>query len=187
MEIRDLLKNVNSSFTSREKAAQTFKKDPGLIKAAVSLLSDKDQGLKLKALYSLEFLARQRISLLYPHLPALVKYAENSQNSSANRCLAKIFCLTTEEISLKTQKEKLSFQIRDSIIETFFTWLIGNESPAVKVFSMQSLFNLKNHKDWIALELRSVLEKDFKASSAAYQSRARKILRKLEHEFSDKI
>ncbi|MCP9200131.1 hypothetical protein MKO06_09440 [Gramella sp. GC03-9] len=187
MEIRNILQEMNTSLASRENAAKILIGRPRLIQDAVSLLNENETKLSIKALYCLEILARKDIDLLMDQLKHLTHYAKTSENSSANRCLAKIFSLATEKDSLAGKTSYLPSEIKESIMETSFSWLIREESIAVKVFSMQTLWDLRCENDWIAAELKAVLQNDFPGASAGYQSRARKILRKLNHEFSDKI
>lgn len=62
-----------------------------------------------------------------------------------------------------------------------FDFLESNEPIAVRVFSMTVLANIAKHEPDLKKELRLIIEQRMEWECAAFQSRARKVLRQLSH------
>jgi hypothetical protein len=68
---------------------------------------------------------------------------------------------------------------KTQLLNLCFDYLTGNYSVAVKVYSMQILYNLSLEIPEIAVELSNILEESLPDASPGYRSRGEKILRKL--------
>lgn len=178
MTAEQILSNVDASLQKREKAAEILASSEGLRRQSLTIIKNKTD-LSLKALMVFEILGRMDFKLIAPFIPALIKIAHDYTNSSSRRCLAKIFNFAINEHKNKNSTFQLNRTLRTNIIELSFLWLISEEKTAVKVFSMQNIYDLREDEPWIEAELMAILEKDLPGSSAGYKSRASKILRKL--------
>jgi len=70
----------------------------------------------------------------------------------------------------------------DTLIEGSFDWLIDPETPvAIQCNCMDVLCNLSEKEDWIADELRNILEQNLLSDSPALLSRTKSVLKKLKH------
>ena len=168
-----------------------------LNKGKVSELSCQaaDGGISAADLLDLTFYPRQEVAfraawildclvLTYPECFAplvsrfLERYSDQS-NRSCQRHFTKIMmCLTASKCPDK-------FQIpvgynQESIIESTFEWLIDPATPvAVRVNSMDILFNLSYTTPWIAAELALQVDFLLQSGGAAVQSRGKAIAKKL--------
>ena len=80
----------------------------------------------------------------------------------------------------KSIKHKLAVLNIELLIEQLFDWMIDTEVKiAVKVFSAEALYNLRQQHDWIKDELRNQLEFLMRNGSPAIQTRGRKLLKGL--------
>lgn len=79
------------------------------------------------------------------------------------------------EIPVKLKKKDKSI-----LLNLCFDYLSGSFSVAVKIYSMQVLYNLSLENPEIGIELRHIIESDLLTSSPGYRSRGTKILKKLE-------
>ncbi|MGA8853023.1 MAG: hypothetical protein WB492_02485, partial [Christiangramia sp.] len=133
----------------------------------------------LKCLMALEMLGRNNFQFLRPYSSQLILSGKLFSDSSSKRCLAKLYGLIIDEHLNKQSEFKLTRNLKQEILELNFNWLLSQEKVAVKVFSIQNIYDLRHEEDWIGEELKGILEKEILNSSAGYKSRATKILRKL--------
>jgi hypothetical protein len=75
---------------------------------------------------------------------------------------------------------KLKKRDKSTLLNLCFDYLSGSFSVAVKVYSMQVLYNLSLENPEIGIELSHVIESNLSTSSPGYRSRGTKILKKLE-------
>ena len=74
---------------------------------------------------------------------------------------------------------ELTNRDKSILINLCFDYLLSKEYPAaIRVFSMQVLFNLSRELPEIGEELFRILEDQLPEASAGYRSRARRILKK---------
>ena len=179
MKIQDILSKTDASLKKRILASEELIKSETLRRQAVELIKTQDKDFSLKALLALEVLGRDHLDLLESYLPSLITYGKAYQDSSSRRCLSKIYNFAIRRYINSETTFNLSTTLKLEIIEQSFLWLVSQEATAVKVFSMQNIFELREEKPWIPKELEGILEKDMAHSSAGYKSRGIKILRKL--------
>ena len=118
---------------------------------------------------------RKRIELLQPDLKLFLEVLELNKIETVSRILAKI-CELLTAASIKKKTIVLNASEQQQIIARCFDWLITDEKVAVKVFAMQSIYNLKDTKPWIQDELKAQLTLQYDSSTAAFKSRASKLL-----------
>ena len=74
----------------------------------------------------------------------------------------------------------MSCELSDKAVESLLNWsfdqLIQDRAVAVKVFAMQTVYQLMDFEPWIRNELRNILLNNMQRESAGYRARAKKIL-----------
>ncbi|MDR5590076.1 hypothetical protein [Christiangramia sp. SM2212] len=179
MKLTGILKNMDASLANREKVADKILENPELFSEVVLFIKSSNPELSSKTLLALEIISRNNFEFIQQLIPELIVSGKKLKDSSSRRCLSKIYGLAINKEQDQSGNYTLSSKLKKDIIELSFQWLISDEKPAVKVFSMQNLFDLRNEQKWITAELKAILQKDILDSSAGYKSRATKILRKL--------
>ena len=170
---------MDNSISSRSKIAGILAQDPEYLNECIELIVKHNDDFSLKCLMAIEMLSRNRFHFLKPYSSQLILCGKLFSDSSSRRCLAKLYGLIIDENLNKQSKFELTRNLKQEILELNFKWLLSQEKAAVKVFSMQNIYNLRHEEDWIGKELKGILEKEILNSSAGYKSRATKILRKL--------
>ena len=178
MTAKEILINTDATINKRKQAADLLLKSPKLLRDFIEIVvTAKD--LSVKAAYVIEVLSRQNFEIISQYIPALIPSGKKQTDSSARRCLAKIYNLALNKHYDSNSNFCLSEDLKKEILELSFLWLGSKEKAALQVFSMQNIYDLKDEASWIKEELKGILEKDIMNSSAGYKSRASKILRKL--------
>jgi len=177
------IEKVNHSMASRAEAVDLVIHNlevlPELIKKAFS--DDKNH---FKYCWWLEFLNREHIEILCPHINEILNKAHTLTNQSAIRPIAK----TIETFVLNNYSKgpngvvqrMMSPVVKEKMVELGFQWLIDDQlKVAARAYSMTSLYHLGKDVSWVHPELRLVIEQSYATESVAYQARARMILKKL--------
>lgn len=132
----------------------------------------------VKAFWGLEFVCEKKLKLFVPYIDAFCETLPLLQNDSAIRPATKI-CFFLVKSNHRKNGISLSTEQEHNIIEVLLDRLIQNEKVAAKVYAMKALFVLSKKYPWIADDLKLILAQDFPDHSAAYQSVARNLLKKL--------
>jgi len=178
-EIYIELTKVNASRESRLKCAQLIKNDMSLFSYLIDILFNVDDKISCHAAWVLEFVCTDYISAINPHLDTFTKNIHKIHFDSAVRPVSKICVFIANACYSKennTFKMLLLPEHKERIVETCFDWLINNHKVAAKVFAMETLFLLGREENWIHADLKQILEQDFQTQSAAFKSRAKRIL-----------
>jgi len=106
--------------------------------------------------------------LLKPHTKRIIRELEHLEDEGVIRNLLKII----SEVPLK-----LSHKDKSILVNLCFDYLVSGQYPvAIRVFSMQILFNLSRDFPEIGQELARILEEELPDETPGYRSRARRIL-----------
>jgi len=179
MKAGNILLQMDNSLSKRKAAANKILKDHAILKETIALINSNEKNLSLKALMALEMLSRNNFQAIQAYSSELIHSGKLYHDSSSRRYLSKIYGQAIQVNLDNTSSFYLVSELKKEIIELSFLWLISNEKTAVKVFSMQNIFDLRLEKPWITEELRGVIEKEFPNSSQGFKPRATKILRKM--------
>lgn len=136
-----------------------------------------------RAAWVAEFMCKQDLGALFPHLEEFTAGLAGLRSDSSIRAMAKICELLTEAYYRPGGQgpvPPLNQTHRERITAACFDWLIGPHQVAPQAYSMRTLYLLGLEEAWIHAELRAVLEQGYPKGSAAYQARARHILKLLE-------
>ncbi len=173
---------VNHSRENRKRYAQLVINNPELLPQVMDILFKVDDKTSCRAAWLMEFVARENLDSILPHLDRFTEEMHSVHLDPAVRPVAKICEYLIEAYYSKHNnhtKEYLKPIHKERIIELSFDYMITDQKIAPKAYSMNSLYLLGQDYDWIHPELIMILERDFHSGSAGYKARARCLLKKL--------
>lgn len=137
------------------------------------------EDISYKACWTLEFVCLEKVELLFPYLDFYFENLPKVYKDQALRPLAKICELLAVQY-YKVNNTELIKILKDSnrkiMTSCCFDWLITNQRVACEVYAMSALYYLGTETDWVHSELKTILEANMHQRSAAYKSRAKKVL-----------
>lgn len=166
---------------SREENTDYIFRNPGLFQdlfAVATTLTDKNHH---KACWIMELVLENQLDLLFPKKDIFCQMLQQYDSESAIRSISKITLFLVQYHTRKQNQSSvlLSDQNIESITEACFDWLINDTKVASKAYAMQALYLLGKNTPWIYPDLKQILAQGFPEHSPAYQSAARKILKKI--------
>ena len=181
-QLYEELQYVNHSRENRLKYALMVIDNPDLITNVLDILFKVNNKRSPRAAWLLEFVARENLEIILPHLDRITSEMHKVHLDPAVRPMAKICeCLVEAYYSKHDNpvKNRLKTTHKERIIECCFDWMINDEKIAPKAYSMNSLYLLGQDYDWIHTELVIILERDYQIQSSGFKARARHILKKI--------
>ncbi len=181
-ELYKELDYVNHSRDNRQKYAHLVINNPQLLPQVLDILFEVDDKVSCRAGWLLEFVARENLDSILPHLDRFVAEMHTVHYDSAVRPIAKICEYLIEAYYHKNSnhtKDYLMPAHKEKIVELCFDYLISDQKIAPKAYCMNALFLLGQDYDWIHPELVLILERDIHLQSSGFKARARHILRKI--------
>lgn len=136
----------------------------------INLLEDQNPAISFRFIWLLEHVALQKPDLVYQHLAYIYSLRNQLRYPGYKRGFSKLIavCGFPEELE-------------GELVELMFSYLNDSNSDiAVKVFSMQALANICNKYPELSQELISSIENQYEHGTAAFKSRANKLVPKLE-------
>ena len=168
--------------SNRLNAAHWVLQHPETIPELLNYCFGNDKKLATKASWTLEFVCREDITLLYPHLNIFIANLPKAEGDGAVRAVA----LICELLAIEYYKKKntnlidiLTKEHKAMMTECCFDWMISNQKVACQARAMLVLYFLGTETDWIHSELHAILTKDLPTGSAGYKSRGGKILERI--------
>ncbi|PCH76074.1 MAG: hypothetical protein COB98_07290 [Flavobacteriaceae bacterium] len=132
----------------------------------------------IKAAWVLDIIARQNHVLFLPHLPTFCKQIHQIKNDSAKRPFAKIAAILSLEARKGTTIVFTPKQ-EEQLVAIHFDWLTSNTAIAVKVYSMETLYQLGFSNSWVHPALKTILIQELSSESPAYRAHGKKLLNNL--------
>jgi len=145
----------------------------------IDLTFTADKDIAFRAAWILENIFLQDPESYLKDLAYLVSRFREVKHESCQRHYAKILMHITTKKSpaIRHQLENLDLE---PVVEQCFDWLIDSEVKiAVKCFSAEALFNLRERYPWIKEELASQLEFLMRSGGPGIQSRGKRLLEAL--------
>ncbi|MEM6720625.1 MAG: adenylosuccinate lyase [Bacteroidota bacterium] len=176
------LNYVNHSREKRNYYANIVLNNPDLLPTLLEVVFTIDDKISSRAAWLFEFVARENLDAILPHLDMYIERMHTVYLNPAVRPMAKVAEYLIEAFYHRKPnltKEKLTQKHREKITEVCFDWMISDQKVAVKAYSMRSLYLLGREFDWIHEELYLILERDFASQSAAFKARARELMKRL--------
>lgn len=142
-----------------------------------------DSRLSYKALWVLEFVCREDLSALYPHLDYFFEHLHKAKLDQAVRPVAMI----CELLTLAYYKKKdanlqplFTQRHKEAMTECCFDWMITEQKVACQARAMTSLYLLGTEFEWIHPELKPIIETNIHSGSAGYKARGKSILQQID-------
>ncbi|WP_461532835.1 hypothetical protein [Sinomicrobium sp.] len=179
--IYDKLTYVNALRKNRKKLSDEVLTAPSLFPELLEACFSGDPQYTSKAAWVLELVCIREPEWILPHLDTFITGLRSLKEDGAKRSCGKICELLCDHYFSGTAnktKDQLTDQQLKKLAEVCFDWLISDEKVALKAYAMHCLFLLGSVIPWIHPQLCSVLEDGYPYHTAAYQSRAKKILKK---------
>jgi len=169
---------------SRMKAARWALDHPESIEELINICLDPERGdLADKGCWALEFVAKEDLSLLYPHMDLFCAGLERITKDQSLRPLAHIcemWILKAYKKQDPMAKEVLTKPNKELLVNNSFDWLITQQKVACEVRAMTCLYYLGTEEEWIHPELMEILERNMHAGSPGYKARAKKTLAQIQ-------
>ncbi len=171
-EIINELETINALRINRVRVSDLILQNKNNFLPLLEIVFDVNNKTSIKAAWVLEFVCTKNLEWLFLHLDYFTKNIKQVHYDGATRPISKI-CQLLIKYNNKTPILNLVNTHKEQIIETCFDWMISNHKVAVKAYTMQTLFLLGKHNDWIHEELKLIIQKNIDFESSAYKSRGK--------------
>nr|WP_294934745.1 hypothetical protein [uncultured Flavobacterium sp.] len=165
------LANSNASTGSRNGLRDFIFHNPEYLDDLIAFGVDLNNKNHHKAVWIIEMIAQVKTEMLVPYLDLICETISKYTNESAIRGMSRVafFLGTSKKIALTEHQE-------EKLIEICLDWLIRDERVACKVYAMRTLFHFGKKHDWINVELKEILSRDYALQSAGYKVAAKEVL-----------
>lgn len=163
---------------SRKTVSNYAMKTENNLKEIIQIAFNVHHELHTKAFWSLDLVCEKKLKQFVPYIEAFCEVLPKIKNDSAVRPATRI-CFLLAKSNHRKNGINLSHEQEHNIIENLIDRLIQDEKVASKVYAMKALFVFGKKYDWIYEELKPIISQDAYNHSAAYQTCARNILKKL--------
>jgi len=181
-EFYNTIANSTAHRLIREKQAAFVLENPKYFADLFALALDTKDKNHYKACWILEIVHETNPYWIESDVGVFCNNLPLFQQDGAVRSISKI-CMHLAKAhskSIKKHDATLSPAQLQQITEACFDWVISDTKVASKVYAIRALFEIGKTNKWIYPELKAILLKDFHLHSAAYQSAAKEILKKIE-------
>ncbi len=182
-ELYNELHYVNHSREKRIYYAGLIIDHPCMMRHVLEILFMVDDPMSNRAGWLAEFVTKEDITIILPHLDYFTTHMHTVYKHSALRPVAKI----CEHLIISYYKERdahtikhLNTNHKNSIVEAGFDWLITDQKVAVKAYTLTSLYYLGTEINWIHPELQRIMEDSYSNESAAFKARCRHVKKWIE-------
>ena len=176
-----IYQNARSARENRMQIAKTLTQDIDLQNQSFhSLAKLSDKKIHSRISWVIDLAIELRPDLFLDRLPFLVKEIKRWTDQSSLRSLLRA-CVHLIAYDDQQGQQFISTKQKKTLIEPCFELLISQHPVAVKVHSMQLLYELKDLESWVKEALYLELSKNIDTQSPAYSSRAKLILSKLKY------
>lgn len=156
--------------------------NPDSLPELLAYCAKNDQKISYKAYWVLEFVCKEKLELLYPYFDIFYENLPQvhlHQSIRAASHICEIICSYYYKHKDPGLLKILGKEHKQTMIDSCFDWLITDQKIACQARAMLCLYYLGKEYDWIYPELKDILEKQLHKESPGYQSRAKKILSKI--------
>ena len=152
--------------------ASVIGNDKQLFKQMIQLLLSNENLISGRAAWVVETIWLKYPFMIDPYINDLIDFLPKSKYDSQKRHIAKI--LSNRNLR-ELDEERLGI-----LIDRCFTWLEDPVyPPAVKVYSMQIIYNYIEIEPVLAKELIAIIENQYNDSTPGFKNRGDKLLKKL--------
>lgn len=144
----------------------------------ISIAFDISNENHIKAFWVLELVCDKKLKLFVSYIDEFCTILPKLKEDSAIRPASKI-CMFLSKSNNRKNGIELTKDQEHNLIEQCIDRLIQDEKVAAKVYSMKALYNFGKKYNWIYDELKPIISEDAYKNSAAYQSCARNLLKRI--------
>lgn len=160
---------VETSKKNTDFIAKHIGEDPEYFKELINLIFSERDPIPMRASWVIEKISSTNPDLLKPYLQKIIKHMTGFTHPGTKRNLLK--CVSLNEIPEGTE---------GVLYDMCYNFVISRfEPPAVKVHSMQIMFNIARKEPDLKRELRLIIEELSNDNSAAIKSRCRHLIAEL--------
>ena len=142
--------------------------NPKYFKIVFNYCLTKPYPISMRAARAIQLCCEARKSMIKPYLNEIANYAINAKIEGVRRGFLKIISELDDIINLNDS---------GILINKCFEWIISqSENPAIRIYSMEILYNVCKQEPLLKNELASVMELVKDDKSMAVRSRAKRIL-----------
>lgn len=143
-----------------------------LFKELIDLVLTNEKNVSGRAAWVVETIWLKYPELIKPYIKEMIDFLPKSKYDNQKRHFLKI--LSTIDLN-KLDEDRLGI-----LIDRCFTWLEDPVYPtAVKMFSMQIIYNYVEIEPTLATELIAIIENQFDDGTPGFKNRGEKILKEL--------
>lgn len=180
-QLLERLDYVNATREARLRMAREVQQHPPWFGTLLEIALGADTPIGSRAAWVVEFVCKQDLSVIFPHLEAFTGGLARLRHESSIRPMAKCCeLLAGARAAGGSQCPPFSAGQRERMVAACFDWLIAPGAVAPQAYSMRTLYLLGLEEPWIHEELRALLHRGYPQGSPGYQARARRILKLLE-------
>ncbi len=162
------LLETDSSRTIADIIVNEIGNNPEYFRIVFDYCLTKPYPVSMRAARALQLCCEDRKSLINPYLNNIVCYALSSKIEGVRRGFLKIISELPDILNLNES---------GILINQCFEWIVSqNENPAIRVYSMEIVYNVCKLEPLLKNELTSVMELVKDDKSMAVRSRAKRIL-----------
>lgn len=178
----DLITQISSTIGKSKvlELSKILKQENFDLRELIDLTFNADKDVAFRAAWILENILLQSPTLYEADLQHLISHVAEIEHASCQRHYAKILLHLTKPKTPAGVKAMLDTADLEPVVEKCFDWLIDpHVKIAVKCFSQEVLFNLRDRFPWIKAELAEQVKFLMRNGSPGIQSRGKKILERL--------
>jgi hypothetical protein len=164
---------------NRLKAAKWVLDHPETISELVAFSFHKDIKLATKATWVLEFVCRENLSHIFPHLDYIFENLPTAKSDGQLRSfglICELLAIGYYKKKIPSYQKALTSEHKKVMTQCCFDWMITNQKVACQARAMTALYFLGTEIDWIHAELATIIQQNLPKGSAGYVNRGQKIL-----------
>jgi hypothetical protein len=168
MDIKEQLL-VEISRINSDYIAAYINRDPKLFKELMDLVFESKHPIPMRASWVASIISDAYPDLLLPYVPKIISQLKNFDHTGVRRNFLRY--LATIDIPES---------IAGGLFDDCYNWLLSRDAPpAVKVHSMQIIYNISRNEPDLLKELSLILDELKHHESAAIRSRSNEIRKKI--------
>jgi len=174
-----LIQMPNAMRIHRDAIAQEAMNTENGVGYLLEIAFESNDKTAIKSAWILDIIAVSKPLLFLPFISLFCNQINQLTKESAKRPFAKVASILT----LAARKEENIYftkKQQEQLIETHFDWLTTNSAIAVKVYSMETLYQLGYESSWVHPELKLILLQCISTESPGYRAHGKKILKSLQ-------
>lgn len=174
--IKQLEDMQNAKRANREHVACLVLEHFELMPYLIEIVFEVENKLSIKAAWTLEIVCEKNLNLIIPYLDIFTATISSLKYDSAVRPAAKICNFMAIAFTSKHKnaiKNHFTKKHINLVIETGFDWMLSKHKVATKAYTMNALYLLGKHIDWVHEELQLILQQNISRESAAYKARGK--------------